>query len=127
MISKRNTEFPECPHCGSEDAVRISAASLPDDSYDNKASGVFRCGHCRDEYQFLKPPEPETKEQEFSPTAQCPHCRSFKTKAVKTGIVRRYHICLDPSCRKSFRTLRPTNERRSRQEASSIQRRENNQ
>ena len=113
MISKRNTEFPECPHCGSEDAKRISGTVLPDDTYDAKESGVYRCGHCREEYQFLKP---EVKEQEFSPTAQCPHCQSFKTKAVKTGIVRRYHLCLDPRCLKPFRTVRPTNERRSRQE-----------
>ena len=126
MISKRNTEFPECPHCGSDDAVRISGAVLPDDSYDPKASGTFRCGRCRTEYQFLKPGEPETKEQVFSPTAQCPSCQSFKTKAVKTDVVRRYHICLNPVCRKSFRTVRPTNERRSRQETQSIPKRGEN-
>lgn len=126
MINRRNVDYPECPQCGSDDAARISGAVLPDDSYDPKASGTFRCGHCRTEYQFLKPVEPETKEQVFSPTAQCPSCKSFKTKAVKTDVVRRYHICLNKTCGKSFRTLRPTNERRSRQEASPIQRRLDN-
>lgn len=113
MIAKRNTEYPECPHCGSDHAIKVSSAMLTDDSYDPKESGVFRCGHCREEYQFLK--AIEAREQVFSPTAECPHCKSFKTKAVKTGIVRRYHVCLNPKCLKAFRTLRPTNERRTRQ------------
>lgn len=118
MNIKRNIDYPECPRCGCDDAKRISAASLPDDSYDAAASGVFRCGHCREEYQFLK--LSEVKEQVFSPTAQCPHCGSFKTKQVKTGIVRRYHICLNATCLKPFRTLRPVNERRSKQVGSTI-------
>lgn len=114
MIAKLNIEYPECPHCGSDRSEKIGSAALPDESFDAKASGIFRCGHCREDYQFLKPLP--AKEQVFSPTAQCPHCSSFKTKAVKTGIVRRYHICLDPKCLKPFRTVRPMNERRSRQE-----------
>lgn len=107
----QNVENPECPTCGSEHAIRISDALLPGDGYDEKDSGVYRCGHCGNEYQFLK----VLIEQVFSPKAPCPACGSFHTRALKTGIVRRYHVCLNRGCGKSFRTIRPPNERQSRQ------------
>lgn len=103
-------EYPECPHCASDQATRISPAVLPDDRYDDEESGVYRCGHCRNEYQFLK----LIVEQEFAPTAQCPKCGSYKTKTFSVHNVRRYHLCEEPNCKKSFRTVRPPTERRSR-------------
>lgn len=111
MSQKPNIEYPECPNCGSEHAIRICDTVLPGDDYDANESGVYRCGHCRNEYQFLK----QIVEQVFSPKAQCPHCRTFNTRAIKTGDVRRYHICLNAKCKRSFRTIRPPNERMSRQ------------
>ena len=113
--SGQNLENPECPNCGSEHAIRIGSAMLPGDGYDVRASGVFGCGHCRNEYQFLK----LLVEQVFSPKAPCPTCGSFLTKAIKTGVVKRYHVCLNPQCRTSFKTLRPPNERLSRSGLSS--------
>lgn len=109
-----NIQNPECPNCGSEHAVRISETALPDDTYDSKLSGIYRCGHCRDEYQFLKPLEVPVAPQVFSPTACCPKCRSFKTKTVSVHTVKRYHVCLEQTCRHSFTTVRPANERLSR-------------
>jgi len=101
--------FPECPNCGSEHAVRIGDTIVPD-YCDTKASGIFRCGHCRNEYEFLKPEQPKV----FSPKAQCPACGSYSTAAVKTGKVYRYHVCLSQRCLRSFKTVRPPNERQSR-------------
>ncbi len=97
---------PTCPNCGSEHAVRIGDTALPDYS-DEQASGVYRCGHCRNEYEFIKPLETRA----YSPSAQCPVCDSYHTKCVKTGRVNRYHICLNAKCCKPFKTVRPANER----------------
>lgn len=107
-----NLQNPECPRCGSKHAIRISGAALPDETFDDKASGIFRCGHCREEYQFLALLPAQTKPQVFSPTACCPGCSSWKTKTVSVHTVKRYHICLD--CKRSFTTVRPANERLSR-------------
>lgn len=106
-----NIEFPQCPNCGSEHANRIGNALIPGEGYDENASGVFQCGHCRNEYQFLK----LQVEQVYSPKPPCPACGSFHTKTIKTGLVKRYHVCLGPKCGKSFKTIRPPNERLSRQ------------
>lgn len=112
MTQRPNLEYPECPNCGSDDTIRIGNAPVSEDDYEAE-SGVFRCGFCRNEYQFLKPKP--VVEQVFSPKACCPHCKSFRTQMVKTGIDKRYHVCLSPGCNKSFKTLRPEGERLSRQ------------
>lgn len=106
---------PECPHCGSHHAERISATAIPDDTYDPAASGIYRCQHCREAYQYLK----LLKVQTFSPKAQCPRCASFRTKTVSVHPVMRYHLCLEPACRHSFKTVRPSTERASRAVSSS--------
>lgn len=105
---KTNTEFPECPHCGSESASRQGPAILPDDTYDPLRSGIYSCRHCREEYQFLA----IATEKTFSPTAACPGCGSLRTKITGSPRAHRYHICLD--CRKGFRTRRPVEELRPR-------------
>lgn len=70
---------------------------------------------------FLKAIEPEQEtEQEFSPQAMCPACKSYKTAIVKTGSFKRYHLCLNATCRNSFKTTRPPEERRVRGQLTSI-------
>jgi transcription elongation factor Elf1 len=103
-------QMPECPHCGSEQATRVSAVPLPDDSYDRHASGIYRCGHCREEYQFLKPLATQT----YSPTAECPACKSFHTRTISVHAAVRYHLCLNRKCGHSFKTVRPPTERLTR-------------
>ncbi len=109
-IPAQNTDTPECPNCGSEHAIRIEDAMLPGDGYDVKESGVFRCGRCRNEYQFLK----LEQQQVFAPNAQCPACGTYRTKISSVHPVLRYHTCLEPKCQKAFKTFRPQNERQSR-------------
>lgn len=120
-----NIEEPECTSCGSQWALRISDAPEADDTCDVQASGIYRCGHCKNEYQFLKLPTVAVPLKElvqvtpgspqvFSPTACCPKCRSFKTKTISVHTVKRYHVCLEQTCRHSFTSVRPPNERLSR-------------
>ena len=109
--TKPNIETPECPNCGSGYAIRIGDTILPDDDYCPQDSGIYRCGHCQNEYQFLR----QIIAQVFSPKASCPYCKSYKTKALTTKATIRYHICLNDRCQKPFKTIRPPNERRSRQ------------
>ncbi len=105
MVSSNN---PECPECGSEHCVKVSgptAVMLALDGLDVDRAGQYRCKNCGDAFFF------EAALPEYSPTCKCPHCESFNTKVVKTKSngrsVRRYHLCLERTCLKPFKTRQP--------------------
>lgn len=103
--------FPTCTKCGSDYAIRLGDPVLPDDRYDDEESGMYRCGHCRTEYMYL---HMHVQRELQNGAEKCPKCSSYKTKTFSVHTVVRYHVCLEPKCQKSFKTVRPANERRSR-------------
>lgn len=101
----KNNEHPECPKCGSEYLIRIGETLLPSDDCDPEKSGQYRCRHCGTESQYIVRKEAD-EIPGYSPSAQCPKCKSYETKIVGSPPHRdcRYHLCLD--CNKGFKTRR---------------------
>ncbi len=105
MVSSNN---PECPECGSDWCEKVggpTSVMLELDGLDVDRCGRYRCEHCGDRFIF------EAALPEYSPTCQCPHCKSYRTKIVKTSrthnSVRRYHVCLERMCLRGFKSRGP--------------------
>lgn len=96
---------PECPECGStQHSVRIAKPSGPQlllENIDSERAGTYRCDHCDSRYFF------EARIPEFTPKARCTFCGGYETKVMKRLRKGRYHLCLNRSCLRSFRTVDP--------------------
>lgn len=94
----------ECPQCGCQDAKQIAGPSrqmAQMEGIDLDRAGTYACMNCGEHYCF------EAALQVFAPTAQCPRCKSFRTKVsghYKTKD-KRYHVCFD--CKQGFPTRDP--------------------
>jgi protein-arginine kinase activator protein McsA len=100
-----------CPECGSHCLRRVEgpdARSIGVKEIDLTRSGYYVCEKCMTEhYAEFEKPKPKSPAEHlpgFSPTAQCPHCKSYETSVRYIYVVgdTRTHRC--KSCDKSFKT-----------------------